>query len=181
MKMHKDWCCQCVPCIYWACMCQSEFTVGWAGPRIFDVSLSHARTHAHIGVVLLCHGVSFTHTVSFADHCDLCQWDKVSRADHGSVSVKSLCLLVVPPPADSVGHPDCSAGWVRKRGSSTVSRWETPPSLSSNATNSSVPSAQGPRVLSGENLHFYWHNADYVTRMKVRLFLSISRLLFSLC
>lgn len=165
-----------------ACVKVSLLVAKRAPGSLACLSLSHRRTHTHTQALELCYcvraWVSHTHTVSAVDLCGFCQWDKVSCADGGSVSIKSLCLLVVPPPADSVGDPVCAAGWVRKRGSSTVSRWETPPSLSSNATSSSVPLAQGLRVLSGENLHFYWPNGDNVTLMKVRLFLFVSRLAF---
>lgn len=58
------------------------------------------------------------------------------------------------PTADSAGGPDCSAGWVKQRDSSTASRLATPPSLYSSATSSSVPSVLGPRALSGERRYF---------------------------
>lgn len=88
--MHKDLCCQCASCIYWACLCQNEFAAGRAGLGISNLSHTHTQPRSHpLSCVIVSGWVS--NTGSTAAHGDLCRWDKSSCSDHGCIST---CLIL---------------------------------------------------------------------------------------
>lgn len=91
-----------------------------------------------------------------------CLWLLLPDEQHSKFVLAQTCAGWPPPsgfyllsfvfPADSAAGPDRRAEWVRQRDSSTVYRWETPPSLCSSATSSSVPLVLGLKASSGERI-----------------------------